>query len=135
MLRPIKNLLGYTAHAIDGDAGKIVDFYFDDDDWNVRYLVIETGDLLLSERILISSLAIMEPDHRNRICPVSVTIDKILRSPEINTDLPLSRQFEMALRRYYEWPVYWGQVSFLDNPKNGRAVPHIPVDEALLPDA
>jgi hypothetical protein len=41
MLIKSKALKGYKLHARDGEIGKVVDFYFDDKFWTLRYLVAE----------------------------------------------------------------------------------------------
>ena len=43
MLRNVKNLRGYAIRATDGVIGHVDDFYFDDEVWAIRYLVVETG--------------------------------------------------------------------------------------------
>src|SRR5687767_2340606 len=54
MLRNIKDLRGYVIRAIDGTIGKVDDFYFDDEDWGIRYLVVDTGSWLSGRKVLIS---------------------------------------------------------------------------------
>ena len=48
MLRSINQLKGAAIDATDGDIGKVRDFYFDDEQWVVRFLVVETGSWLFS---------------------------------------------------------------------------------------
>ena len=43
MLRSLKDLRGYAIRASDGVIGKVDDFYFDDETWAIRYLVVDTG--------------------------------------------------------------------------------------------
>ena len=47
MLRSLKKLEHYTVTATDGDIGSVANFLLDDERWTVRYLVVETGGLLL----------------------------------------------------------------------------------------
>ena len=35
---------------MDGLIGKVDDFYFDDEDWRIRYLVVDTGKWLSGRR-------------------------------------------------------------------------------------
>ena len=58
MLRNVKDLRGYAIRATDGVIGKVDDFYFDDEDWGVRYLVVDTGNWLSGRKVLISPIAI-----------------------------------------------------------------------------
>jgi len=40
MERTITSLLGSRMEATDGEIGKVDDFYFDDESWTIRYLVL-----------------------------------------------------------------------------------------------
>ena len=46
MLNSIKKLSGFRILAVDGEAGRVRDVYLDDDQWVVRYLVVDTCDWL-----------------------------------------------------------------------------------------
>jgi sporulation protein YlmC with PRC-barrel domain len=108
MLRKLKDLRGYLIHATDGFIGTVSDFYFDDEDWGVRYLVVDTGSWLVGRKVLISPLAIGPPDWMTRVLPVSLTKAQVERSPDIDTRKPVSRQHEAEYFRYYGYPYYWG---------------------------
>ena len=108
MLRDVRDLKGYTIRATDGEIGHVEDFYFDDDAWVVRYLVVETGKWLASRQVLISPMSVQRPDWLERALPVSVTQDQVRNSPHIDTDQPVSRQNEEQYRGYYGYPDYWG---------------------------
>jgi uncharacterized protein YrrD len=108
MKRTIKNLIGFTMAATDGEIGKVKDFYFDDVTWEIRYLVVETGNWLSKRKVLISPEALLESDLTNETFPVNLTKEQIKESPDINTDQPVSRQHEMELYEHYSWTNYWG---------------------------
>ena len=42
MLRNVKDLRGYAIRATDGVIGHVDDFYFDDEAWAIRYLVVRS---------------------------------------------------------------------------------------------
>jgi len=107
MLLNIQNLEGYAISATDGLIGEVMDFYFDDDAWVVRYLVVKTRDD--PERdVLISPISIGHPDHAGKVFPISVTRSQVNSSPNIDTDRPVSRQQEMGYLGYYGYGNYWG---------------------------
>lgn len=108
MKRSIKSLLGFTLGATDGEIGKVKDFYFDDNTWTIRYLIVETGSWLFGRKILLSPEAVVAPDWEHRILPVNLTMEQIKDSPDIDTDKPISRQHEIDLHKYYPWTSYWG---------------------------
>ena len=62
MMRNVKDLRGYAIRATDGVLGTVDDFYFDDEDWSIRYLVVDTGRWLSGRKVLISPIAIDSPD-------------------------------------------------------------------------
>lgn len=108
MLRSMKELEGYGIRATDGTIGHVIDFYFDDEAWTVRYLIVETGNWLLRRKVLISPMSIGKPDWNARVLPVSITKEQVKDSPDIDTDKPVSRQHEAQYLRYYHYPYYWG---------------------------
>ena len=108
MLRSMKDLENYAIGATDGEIGHVKDFYFDDDAWVIRYLVVETGSWLLSRKVLISPISIDQPNWAERRLPVSITKDQVSKSPNIDADKPVSRQYEIEYLGYYGYPYYWG---------------------------
>jgi len=108
MLRNTKDLHDYTIEATDGAVGQVEDFYFDDRAWVVRYLVVDTGNWLLSRKVLVSPMLFSVPDWSTRTLSVTRTREEIKASPDIDTQLPVSRQQEADYLAYYDYPYYWG---------------------------
>ena len=108
MLRNLYDLQDYAIRATDGDIGHVKDFYIDDLAWVIRYLVVETGSWLASRKVLISPIAIGDPNWREKFLPVSITREQVRNSPDIDTDKPVSRQHENQYLNYYAYPLYWG---------------------------
>lgn len=107
MLRSTKELRGYTIRAIDGDIGKVHEFYFDDLAWIVRYLVVDTGKWLPGRKVLLWPGVLGQPDWETQSLPVGLTKEQVEYSPVIGTDEPVSRQMEVDLHTYYGWTPYW----------------------------
>jgi hypothetical protein len=108
MLHSAKELEKYSIVATDGAIGDIKDFYFDDEAWAVRYLVVDTGAWLPGRKVLISPFSIEHSDHVARAFPISVSKEQIKHSPSIDTHKPVSRQHEIRYLGYYGYPYYWG---------------------------
>jgi sporulation protein YlmC with PRC-barrel domain len=106
MERNIKSLIGYTMGATDGEIGKVEEFYFDDKNWTIRYLVVKTGSWLFGRSVLISPMALQKPDWAGREFPVNLTKDQVSKSPDIDTHKPIARQHEIALYEHYQWQPY-----------------------------
>ena len=121
MLHSVKDLEAYAVDATDGPIGHVKDFFFDDQAWVVRYLVVETGSWLKSREVLISPLALRPPDRKARLLPVAVTKEQVRNSPDVDTQLPVSRQHEVQYAGYYGYPNYWegakrGNVGSYEDP-------------------
>lgn len=119
MLRSTNKLHGYAIHATDGDIGKVDEFYFDDEKWTIRYLVVDTGSWLTGRRVLLSPAALGQPDWDRRILPVKLTRQQVHDSPDIDTDKPISRRQEIELYKYFGWSAYWVGDPLLGDPNLG----------------
>lgn len=108
MKRSVNGLVGGKVRAKDGDLGRVEEFYFDDHKWIIRYMVVDTGRWLQCRQVLISTAAMKRPEWRSRAFPVNLTKQQVRNSPSIDTDKPVSRQHEINLHNYYNWPIYWG---------------------------
>jgi uncharacterized protein YrrD len=110
MLREIEFLrrCSIVSAVREGDEiGKVHDVLFDDHRWVVRYLVVDTGGWLSGRRVLVSPAAIESIDWSARRLHVALTREQIENSPSIEADRPVSRQMEIELAEYYQWPTYW----------------------------
>lgn len=108
MLRSVDELLESVVEGSDGPIGRVHDLYFDDEAWTIRFLVVETGEWLGGRKVLISPVAVGEPDWAERRIPVSVTRKQVEKSPEVDCHKPVSRQHEVENFAYYGYPHYWG---------------------------
>jgi sporulation protein YlmC with PRC-barrel domain len=107
MLHNLTDLKGLTIKAKDGEIGEVDDFYFDDDNWTIRYLVVDTGNWLPGRRVLISPISLGKADAANRRVEVALTMKQIEDSPGVESDKPVSRQYETSYFDYYGYPYYW----------------------------
>ena len=119
MLYNAKTLKGYNLNSREGEIGHVREFYFDDRHWTVRYLVAETGHWLTGRQVLISPYALGTVIQEEQAIIVELTKKQIEDSPSLDSDKPVSRQFEEAYNQYYGWPMYWG------GPYNWGAYPYI----------
>lgn len=108
MLRSIKNLQKFQVLATDGGIGSVVQFFFDDERWVIRYLVVDTGNWLSGRRVLISPFSIRTVDWIAGTVSLSITRGMVESSPDIDAHKPVSRRQESVYLRYYDYPYYWG---------------------------
>jgi hypothetical protein len=107
MLRNLQPLASYHLGAKDGAFGKVREFYFDDQHWTIRYLVAAVDGRLAGKQVLISPFAVEQIDEPFKVVHLRLTKQQIENSPPIETDQPISRQFEAKYYQYYGWPMYW----------------------------
>jgi hypothetical protein len=108
MLRNASQLKGLAIRATDGEIGSVEQFYFDDDTWAIRYLTVDTGGWLGGRRVLISPMSVVNTNWQAKLVDVALTKKQVENSPDVDTDLPVSRQHEAAYLQYYGYPFYWG---------------------------
>jgi sporulation protein YlmC with PRC-barrel domain len=107
MLRSIKELYGKKISASDGDIGHVGDFYFNDQQWVVRYVIAETGSWLSGLSVLLSPYAFGALKQNSDCLTANLTRQQIENSPPTESHKPVSRQYEEEYYRYYGWPSYW----------------------------
>jgi hypothetical protein len=107
MLWSLERLRDFALHATDGTIGSVRDALFDDGDWTVRYLVVDTGPWLFGRRVLIGREALGRPDMERREVRVDLTRQKVKDAPDPDDEPTFGRRQEERLRGYYGWPAYW----------------------------
>jgi hypothetical protein len=107
VLKSLGSLKGYTVHALDGDIGRVDDFYFDDALWVVRHFVVDTGHWRPGEKVLIYPGALERPDSESKTIRARLKKEQIEKSPRREEAKPLSLQYQNALYEHYGWPANW----------------------------
>ncbi|NLF15359.1 MAG: PRC-barrel domain containing protein [Anaerolineaceae bacterium] len=108
MLRRLQKIVGFKAEGTDGEVGEARDLYFDDQEWVVRYFVVETGPWLARKWVLIAPACMGAPDWEAERLSVGLTKQQVADSPDIDLHKPVSRQQLQSLHGHYGWAAYWG---------------------------
>ncbi len=99
--------MGFSIGTTEGDIGTVKSFYFDEQTWTIRHLIVDAGGWLTSRQVLISPLSLRATDWMNRRLIANLTKDQVKNSPVIDQDESISRYFEIEYHRYYGYPSYW----------------------------
>jgi hypothetical protein len=91
VLSKAKTLKGYKLHRLNGEIGKVAEFYFDDQYWTIRYLVADTGDWLTGRQVLISPYAPAAANKAEQYITIDLTKKQIEGSPSLDSDKPVCR--------------------------------------------
>ena len=133
MLINLNEVRGYEVFASDGLLGKVDEFFFTDYCWMIRYLVVDTG-WLFGRRVLVAPASIKDIDVVYRRITLSIARDEFEHGPGVETDLPVSRQNEIAFSQHYGWPRFWeehpggGVIAPVPRPMQPRRSKQKPAD-------
>ncbi|MEP6596780.1 MAG: PRC-barrel domain-containing protein [Ginsengibacter sp.] len=100
-LRSTHDMKGYSIHANDGEIGEVTDFIFDEEKWNISFLVVDTGTLLHGKKVLLSPAWIKEIQWNVKEVIVNVSINDVMNSPEYDPSNPLDSGYTQGLHDHY----------------------------------
>ena len=107
-LRSAEELFGYQANAIEGEVGSITDFIVDEEDWQLRYLVVDISTWLKSEKqVLVALEWINSIDVVHQEVIMDLNQEALKFSPPFDPTLPVNRQYEEVIYDYYGRPKRW----------------------------
>ena len=89
---PLSSLKGYAITTEHEKAGTLVDVLFDDLEWKVWWLVVETGSWLAQRRVVVHPGAIQQIDHGEKEIVAKLTRAQIEASPHVPPVADLSRE-------------------------------------------
>jgi hypothetical protein len=113
MLHLAQKITGASVRGVDGDIGTLEDFYFEEDRWTVRYLLVDTGKWFSGKRVLISPMSVPDGWGKDGV-RLTLTKEQVWNSPEMKEG-ELSREWEDQVLTYYGYPEYWGAASVWGN--------------------
>lgn len=90
-----KDLQGLRIHGVDGDIGKIEEFYFDGTEWVVRYGIVQTGTWMDTHKIRVPAESLRKIDWEQRVVATKWTKAQAEGGAQVHTDRPLIRQDEV----------------------------------------
>ena len=108
MLRSTRDLHSYKIHATDGEAGHLSQFYFDDQTWDTRYIVVNIGKWLHGKEVLISPTTITKVDDFGKTIHTTLTTEQVQNSASICAHKPVALQHPADFSIYFGWPPYYG---------------------------
>ena len=95
-LRSVHELTGYHVHALDGDCGVLEDFFIDEM-WAVRYLTVHTGHWPTGRTVLLSPDKILSIEWEHQQVNVDLTRDDVKQSPRYRSGTQIESSIEDCL--------------------------------------
>ncbi|MFO7790581.1 MAG: PRC-barrel domain-containing protein [Bacteroidales bacterium] len=110
MKRSVKTFIGYNLSTKDKVKGKVMDFFFDQDRWIIRYMEADQGKILPNKKVLIPRALLDDPDSENENFNVRITRDELKKCPATDEKKPVSREYETRLLNHLDMKNYWAGV-------------------------
>ncbi len=103
-LRSTHEVKGYIIHATDGEIGKVSDFIFNEQTWEITFIMVKTGNLLSEKKVLISPSWIKEVKWNMQEVIVNVSVDAVKNSPEYDASKSIESDYTEGLHDHYGFP-------------------------------
>ena len=96
-----------TIHAVDGEIGRVHEFYFDDESWTLKYFIVHTGGWRSGREVLLPPAHITSVDWARHQLVVGLTVEQVRNCPDASSDLPVSRLQEVEQLKHCDQPPLW----------------------------
>lgn len=103
-LRSSNDTIGYRVAAADGAIGHVEDFLIDDEEWLIRYLVIDTRNWWPGKKVIVAPSWIGDISWEKSQVVVDLTRDAIKASPPYEPTMPWNENYAVRLHEHYSRP-------------------------------
>lgn len=110
-LRSTANIKGYHIKATDGEIGNVVDFIFDDSNWKLAFMVVDTGSWFPGKKVLIAPEWVKEINWYTSTVTANCTVNHVKNSPKYQHDEEITESYETTLQNYYGKGTYYNEES------------------------
>ena len=100
-LRSLKEVAGYAIEAVDGAIGHVEDLIVDDEDWVIRYLLVDTKNWWPGGHVIVASDWVKRISWIDHAVYVDLTRNAVKGSPPYDASKPVNREYEQKLYRHY----------------------------------
>lgn len=101
-LRSTQAVTGYHIHAKDGEIGHVDDFLFEETDWSIHYLVVDTNNWWAGKSVLVSPRLVLDIDWTDNLVNLNVDRQKVKDAPAYDASVMVDRAYEHHFHRYYD---------------------------------
>ncbi len=100
-LRSAHEVKGYHIAARDGPVGHVSDFVFDDQNWEIDFMMVDAGSWLHKRQVLVKPQWIESISWEDRQVAVRLTRESVKNSPELVARFPIPASYIEQLMRHY----------------------------------
>jgi hypothetical protein len=100
-LRSVHQVTGYAIEAVDGAIGHVEDFVLDDENWRIRFVLVDTRNWWAGKKVFVGPERIRGVDWDEAKVQVDLTRAEIQLSPEFNRHAPNATGYAHQVEDYY----------------------------------
>jgi sporulation protein YlmC with PRC-barrel domain len=101
LLRSARAVTGYRVRGRDGEAGRAEDFIIETRSWEIRYVVVRSGQ---GRHGLISPEWVTRVSWEGRLLEVDLSCEALREAPGYEPSRPVDREYEARLHHHYGRP-------------------------------
>jgi hypothetical protein len=106
-LRSSREVIGYYIEATDGDIGHVEDFLVEDQNWAIRYVVVDTVNWWPGKKVIVSPDWVESVSWAELRVHLKLSRQSIKSAPEYDPSAGVDRDYEERLYNYYGSAKYW----------------------------
>ncbi|MGC1954037.1 MAG: PRC-barrel domain-containing protein [Gammaproteobacteria bacterium] len=100
-LRSSHEVHGYHLNASNGEFGHVADFIVDQQDWQVRYLEIDTRNWWPGKHVLVAPTWIQHVSWGRKEIAITLSREAIESAPSYDSSKPITPDYEIKLYKHY----------------------------------
>jgi hypothetical protein len=100
-LRSAAAVSGYHIKALDGEIGHVEDFFVDDADWSIHYLLVDTRNWWPGKKVLISPRSAKDIDWTHKRVDLNVDRETVKNGPAYDPAMYIDRDYVRKFHGYY----------------------------------
>lgn len=108
-LRSTREVIGYYIEASDGDIGHVEDFLIDDENWAIRYMIVDTVNWWPGKKVVVAPQWITDVSWTESKVFVDLPRERIKNAPEYDPTAIIDRGYEDRLYDYHQKRKYWNK--------------------------
>ena len=102
-LRSMREVLGYSIHTADGEAGTLEDFIIEDTLWSMQHAIIALGQPP-QRSVIASPMSIRSISWPGKAAWMNLTFQDLQKQPDFDATSPVNHDSEHRLYDYYGRP-------------------------------
>jgi hypothetical protein len=99
--------------ASNGNIGHVEDFLIDDQNWAIRYVVVDTVNWWPGKKVVIAPQWIKDVSWTDSRVYVNLSRERIKNAPEYDPTAIVDREYEEKLYDYHQSPKYWDETTLI----------------------